>query len=85
MAAPTHLQDEEHGSGDGQRQDVVGVGHRQVWEPQNSSGLQTGHRKVRHLPQRHEEGDEDGSLEVKQRRHEGRDQKGWNFYIPVSV
>lgn len=57
-----HLQDEEHGSCDDQRKNVERICCRQVCEPQSASGLQAGHRQVRHLSQGNEEGDEDWSL-----------------------
>ena len=61
MAEP-HLQDGEHGARDGQWQDVVGICHSQVREPQRPAGLHAGNWEVGHLSEGDEEGDEHGHL-----------------------
>lgn len=56
------LQDEEHGSGDGQRQKVKRICCRQVRKPQQASCLKARDRQVGHLPQCDEERDKDRCL-----------------------
>lgn len=63
----SHLQDEEHGSSDGDWQNIKGICCRQVGEPEHTSCLHAGHRQVRHLPQGDEEGHEDWCLGEKER------------------
>lgn len=61
----SHLQDEEHGSSDGQRQDIKRICCRQVWKPECASSLKAGHWQIGHLPQCDEEGDKDRCLRDK--------------------
>lgn len=56
------LQDEEHGSSDGDRQQIKRICCCQVVKPEQASCLKTGHRQVGHLPQSNEERDEDWRL-----------------------
>lgn len=57
-----YLQDTPHRGSDYHGQDIGGIRYCEILEPPEATCLQAGHRKVGHLSQGNEEGDEDRSL-----------------------